>query len=261
MFFFRLHKSTSLTDGNITKAKKQLKVLKIVFVLIKNNKNKYKLLNVNTYCDTISLSLIDKGDKCMIIGYARVSTKEQNLARQLEALKNAGCEKIYTDKISGKNFDRPDYQRMISELTSEDVVIILSIDRLGRNYDEIMEEWRNITKTIKANIKVLDMPLLDTTVGRTGDLTDTFIADLVLQILSYVANLERNHIRERQAEGIAIAKAEGKYKGGTKKKIDETLLEDNMKLYRAGMITKSVFAKNINVSRPTLDRIIAEYAA
>ena len=144
----------------------------------------------------------------MIIGYARVSTKEQNLARQLEALKNAGCEKIYMDKLSGKDFERPDYQTMISNLTSEDVLIILSIDRLGRNYDEIMDEWRRITKTIKANIKVLDMPLLDTTIGRTGDLTDTFIADLVLQILSYVANLEREHIRERQAEGIAIAKKE-----------------------------------------------------
>lgn len=141
----------------------------------------------------------------MKIGYARVSSKAQNLARQLEALEAAGCEKIYTDKISGKNFVRPEYQKMISELTSDDIVIILSIDRLGRNYNEVTEEWRKITKEIKADVKVLDMPLLDTTVGRTGDLTDTFIADLVLQILSYVANLEREHIKERQEEGIAIA--------------------------------------------------------
>lgn len=197
----------------------------------------------------------------MIIGYARVSTKEQNLARQLEALKNAGCEKIYMDKLSGKDFERPDYQKMISNLTSEDVLIILSIDRLGRNYDEIMDEWRRITKAIKANIKVLDMPLLDTTIGRTGDLTDTFIADLVLQILSYVANLEREHIRERQAEGIAIAKKEGKYKGGTKKNVDSELLDSNLVLYRSGKITKSEFAKNIGVSRPTLDRILSEHAA
>ena len=197
----------------------------------------------------------------MIIGYARVSTKEQNLARQLEALKNAGCEKIYMDKLSGKDFERPDYQKMISDLTSDDVLIILSIDRLGRNYDEIMDEWRRITKTIKANIKVLDMPLLDTTIGRTGDLTDTFIADLVLQILSYVANLEREHIRERQAEGIAIAKKEGKYKGGTKKTVDCELLDRNSVLYRSGKITKSAFAKNIGVSRPTLDRILSEHAA
>ena len=197
----------------------------------------------------------------MIIGYARVSTKEQNLARQLEALKNAGCEKIYMDKLSGKDFERPDYQTMIANLTSDDVLIILSIDRLGRNYDEIMDEWRRITKTIKANIKVLDMPLLDTTIGRTGDLTDTFIADLVLQILSYVANLEREHIRERQAEGIAIAKKEGKYKGGTKKTVDSELLDRNLVLYRSGKITKSTFAKNIGVSRPTLDRILSEHAA
>ena len=195
----------------------------------------------------------------MIIGYARVSTKEQNLARQLEALKNAGCEKIYTDKLSGKDFERPDYQKMIANLTSDDVLIILSIDRLGRNYDEIMDEWRRITKTIKADIKVLDMPLLDTT--RAGDLTDTFVADLVLQILSYVANLEREHIRERQAEGIAIAKKEGKYKGGTKKTVDSELLDSNLILYRSGKITKSAFAKNIGVSRPTLDRILSEYAA
>ena len=197
----------------------------------------------------------------MIIGYARVSTKEQNLARQLEALKNAGCEKIYMDKLSGKDFERPDYQKMISDLTSDDVLIILSIDRLGRNYDEIMDEWRRITKTIKANIKVLDMPLLDTTIGRTGDLTDTFIADLVLQILSYVANLEREHIRERQAEGIAIAKKEGKYKGGAKKTVDSELLDSNFILYQSGKITKSTFAKNIGVSRPTLDRILSEHAA
>ena len=124
-----------------------------------------------------------------------------------------------------------------------------------------MDEWRRITKTIKANIKVLDMPLLDTTIGRTGDLTDTFIADLVLQILSYVANLEREHIRERQAEGIAIAKKEGKYKGGTKKTVDSELLDSNLILYRSGKITKSTFAKNIGVSRPTLDRILSEYAA
>ena len=197
----------------------------------------------------------------MIIGYARVSTKEQNLARQLEALKNAGCEKIYMDKLSGKDFERPDYQKMISDLTSDDVLIILSIDRLGRNYDEIMDAWRRITKTIKADIKVLDMPLLDTTIGRTGDLTDTFIADLVLQILSYVANLEREHIRERQAEGIAIAKKEGKYKGGAKKTVDSELLDSNFILYQSGKITKSTFAKNIGVSRPTLDRILSEYAA
>lgn len=196
----------------------------------------------------------------MRIGYARVSSKEQNLARQVEALKTAGCEKIYTDKISGKNFDRPEYQKMISELTNNDILIILSIDRLGRNYDEIMAEWRKITKDIKADVKVLDMPLLDTTVGRTGDLTDTFIADLVLQILSYVANLEREHIRERQREGIEIAKREGKFKNCGRKKIDidEKLFSENLKLFDEKEICKAEFARRMNISRPKLDNLLRE---
>lgn len=196
----------------------------------------------------------------MKIGYARVSSKDQNLARQIEALKSAGCKKIYTDKISGKNFDRPEYQKMISELESNDVLIILSIDRLGRNYDEIMAEWRKITKEIKADVKVLDMPLLDTTVGRTGDLTDTFIADLVLQILSYVANLEREHIRERQREGIEIAKREGKFKncGRKKMEIDEELFSENLKLFEVGRISKAEFARRMNISRPKLDNLLRE---
>lgn len=196
----------------------------------------------------------------MKIGYARVSSKAQNLARQLEALEAAGCEKIYTDKISGKNFERPEYQKMISELTSDDVVIILSIDRLGRNYNEVTEEWRKITKEIKADVKVLDMPLLDTTVGRTGDLTDTFIADLVLQILSYVANLERVHIKERQDEGIAIAMREGKFKncGRKKMEIDEELFSENLKLFEVGKLSKAEFARRLNVSRPKLDNLLKE---
>lgn len=198
----------------------------------------------------------------MKIGYARVSSKAQNLARQLEALETAGCEKIYTDKISGKNFERPEYQKMISELTSDDIVIILSIDRLGRNYNEVTEEWRKITKEIKADVKVLDMPLLDTTVGRTGDLTDTFIADLVLQILSYVANLERVHIKERQDEGIAIAMREGKFKncGRKKMEIDEELFSENLKLFESGEISKAEFARRLNVSRPKLDNLLKERA-
>lgn len=196
----------------------------------------------------------------MKIGYARVSSKEQNLARQIEALKTAGCEKIYTDKISGKNFDRPEYQKMISELTNNDILIILSIDRLGRNYDEIMAEWRKITKDIKAGVKVLDMPLLDTTVGRTRDLTDTFIADLVLQILSYVANLEREHIRERQREGIEIAKREGKFKNCGRKKIDidKELFSKNLKLFETGELSKAEFARRMNISRPKLDNLLRE---
>lgn len=196
----------------------------------------------------------------MKIGYARVSDRGQNLARQLEALEAAGCEKIYTDKISGKNFDRPEYLKMISSLTSDDVLIILSIDRLGRNYNEVTEEWRKITKGIKADVKVLDMPLLDTTVGRTGDITDTFIADLVLQILSYVANLEREHIRERQREGVEIAKREGKFKncGRKKKEIDEKLFDEILELYKREEISKAEFARRINISRPKLDNLLKE---
>jgi len=196
----------------------------------------------------------------MKIGYARVSDRGQNLARQLEALEAAGCEKVFTDKISGKNFDRPEYQKMISELTSDDVLIILSIDRLGRNYNEVTEEWRKVTKEIKADVKVLDMPLLDTTVGRTGDITDTFIADLVLQILSYVANLEREHIRERQREGVEIAKREGKFKncGRKKKEVDEKLFDEILELYKREEISKAEFARRMSISRPKLDNLLKE---
>lgn len=196
----------------------------------------------------------------MIKGYARVSSKDQNLARQLKALKDAGCEKIYQDKKSGKDFDREQYQKMLSGLTDKDVLIVLSIDRLGRNYDEIMDQWRVITKDIKAKVKVLDMPLLDTTKSHTGDITDTFMADLVLQILSYVANLEREHIRERQAQGIAIARAQGKYKGGQPKNIDHEIFNELMDKWKSGEITKGLFAKQLGVSRPTLDRLLNKRA-
>lgn len=194
----------------------------------------------------------------MRVGYVRVSTKEQNEARQIASMRENGVEKIYMDKQSGKDFDRPEYQKMIAELKDGDVVVLHSLDRLGRNYDAIIEEWHRITKVIKADIIVLDMPLLDTT-ARGNDLTGKFVADMVLQILSYVAANERENIRKRQSEGIAIAKAEGKYKGGAKKKINGDLFNSNFLLYKSGNITKIEFAKNIGVSRPTLDRILREY--
>lgn len=142
-------------------------------------------------------------------GYIRVSTKEQNTDRQVVALTEFGVrrEQIFTDKISGKNFDRPVYRRLIKKIKPGDTLVIKSIDRLGRNYDEILEQWRILTKEKKAEIVVLDMPLLDTRQGR--DLTGTLIADIVLQLLSYVAQTEREFIRQRQAEGIAAAKARG----------------------------------------------------
>lgn len=145
----------------------------------------------------------------MNYGYVRVSTKEQNEDRQLIALNE--CEvkidKIYMDKQSGKDFDRTEYKRMMRRLKSGDVIVIKSIDRLGRNYEEILNQWREITKVKKADIIVLDMPILDTT--KNKDLLGTLISDLVLQLLSYVAENERVNIRQRQAEGIAAAMAKG----------------------------------------------------
>lgn len=190
----------------------------------------------------------------MKIGYVRVSTVEQNEARQMEALREEGVDKIYMDKKSGKDFNRPEYQKMIASLQKGDVLVIHSIDRLGRNYEEIIAEWRKITKEIEADIVVQDMPLLNTTQNK--DLTGTLIADIVLQLLSYVAQRERENIRQRQKEGIAIAKAQGKYKGRAKKEIDEELFEKTKQRWQAGEITKVQFAEIMGVSRGTLYKIL-----
>ena len=192
----------------------------------------------------------------MKIGYARVSTVDQNEARQMEALRDDGVDRIYMDKKSGKDFNRPEYQKMISELHKGDVLVIHSIDRLGRNYEEIITEWRKITKEIEADIIVQDMPLLNT--SQNKDLTGTLIADIVLQLLSYVAQRERENIRQRQKEGIAIAKARGKYKGRAKKEIDKKLFEDTKARWQNGEITKIQFAEIIGVSRGTLYKILGE---
>ncbi|MDR1702879.1 MAG: recombinase family protein [Sporomusaceae bacterium] len=143
-------------------------------------------------------------------GYARISTKDQNAARQLVAMQEFGISgnDIFLDKISGTNFKRPAYKRLLKKLKPGDTLVIKSIDRLGRNYGEILEQWRIITKETEAAIVVLDIPLLDTR-QKNRDLTGTFIADLVLQILSYVAQTEREFIHQRQAEGIEAAKAKG----------------------------------------------------
>lgn len=192
----------------------------------------------------------------MKIGYVRVSTVDQNEARQIEAMKTDGVEKIYMDKKSGKDFNRPEYQKMISELHKGDVLIIHSIDRLGRNYDEITEEWRKITKEIGADIIVQDMPLLDTTLNR--DLTGKLIADIVLQVFSYVAQRERESIRQRQREGIEIAKAQGKYKGRAKKEIDKELFENTKTRWQSGEITKVQFAEIMGISRGTLYKLLED---
>lgn len=151
----------------------------------------------------------------MVYGYARVSSTDQNLDRQLETLKGFNCDVIYTDKMSGKDFNRDEYQKLKSNLKSGDLLYVKSIDRLGRNYDMIIDEWRDITHNIGADIVVVDMPLLDTRDKEKG-LTGKFISDLVLQILSYVAETERNNIKQRQAEGIRVAKEKGKHLGRPK---------------------------------------------
>ena len=142
-------------------------------------------------------------------GYVRVSTKDQNENRQLEAIKQLEISKknIYVEKISGKDFNRPIYQKLVKKLRPNDLLYIKSIDRLGRNYEEILEQWRILTKEKKVDIVVLDMPLLDTRRGK--DLIGTFLSDIVLQVLSFVAENERSNIKQRQAEGIAVAKAKG----------------------------------------------------
>lgn len=145
----------------------------------------------------------------MNYGYVRISTREQNEDRQLHALHNVGVstQNIYIDKQSGKDFQRPSYVKMVRELKKNDVLFIKSIDRLGRNYEEIIEQWRILTKEKQIDIAVLDMPLLDTRQGK--DLIGTFLSDVVLQILSFVAQNERENIRQRQSEGICAAKARG----------------------------------------------------
>ena len=144
-----------------------------------------------------------------VYGYIRVSSKDQKEDRQQIALKEVGVElrNIYIDKQSGKDFNRPQYKKMLRKLKKDDLLYIKSIDRLGRNYEEILQQWRILTKEKGVDIVVLDMPLLDTRRGK--DLMGTFLSDIVLQVLSFVAENERTNIKQRQAEGIAAAKAQG----------------------------------------------------
>lgn len=182
----------------------------------------------------------------IIYGYARVSTINQKEDRQLDELINYGIAKeyIYTDKQSGKDFKRPQYVKMYKKLKRDDLLVIKSIDRLGRNYNEIQHEWRKITKTKKADIIVLDMPLLDTT--KSKDLLGTFIADLVLQLLSFVAENERINILQRQAEGIEAAKRRGVSFGRPKKTITEEYAKNYMK-WRDKKITAREAAEHCNM--------------
>lgn len=192
--------------------------------------------------------------KNVVYGYARVSTKDQNLDRQLIALLSFPVERkcIFADKASGKDFKRPAYKKLISKIKPGDVVVIKSIDRLGRNYEEILNEWRFITKGKQAAIVVLDMPLLDTREMCRG-LTGVFIADLVLQVLSYVAQIERKNTRQRQAEGIAAAKARG-VRFGRPSICKPGIYEIVKNAYLAGKINRKEAAVKLKVSISTFDR-------
>ncbi|MCI6711654.1 MAG: recombinase family protein [Firmicutes bacterium] len=186
----------------------------------------------------------------MEYGYVRVSTKEQNEARQLIALRKFGIgdDYIYIDKQSGSDFERKNYSRLIKRLKAEDVIVIKSIDRLGRNYDEILEQWRVITKEKCAAIVVLDMPLLDTRLAR--DLTGTLIADIILQLLSYVAQTEREFIRQRQAEGIAAAKQRG-VKFGRRPKVRPKDYEAVKMLWKRKEISAREAARRLEITHGT----------
>mgnify|MGYP002516605396 CR=1 FL=1 len=186
-------------------------------------------------------------------GYARVSTINQKEDRQLDEFISFGIKKpcIYIDKQSGKDFKRPQYKKLYKKLKKNDLLVIKSIDRLGRNYSEIQQEWRKITQTKKADITVLDMPLLNT--AKSKDLLGTFIADLVLQLLSFVAENERINILQRQAEGIAAAKKRGVKFGRPKKVLPDNYAE-NYKLWKDKKISAQQGADNCNISLRTFYR-------
>lgn len=190
-------------------------------------------------------------------GYVRVSTREQNLDRQILAMREFGVpdKQIYREKLSGKDFERPVYLRLLKKLKSGDTFVIKSIDRLGRNYDEILEQWRIITREKKVAIVVLDMPLLDTRQGK--DLTGTLIADIVLQLLSYVAQTEREFIRRRQAEGIAAAKERGVQFGRkAMERPDEYSAIKNT--WMAGGLSARAAARVLNVAPKTFLKWVRE---
>ncbi len=183
-------------------------------------------------------------------GYIRVSTREQNEDRQLIALREMSIpeKNIFMDKQSGKDFNRPQYKKLVKKLKPDDLLYIKSIDRLGRNYTEILEQWRILTKEKKIDIVVLDMPLLDTRRGK--DLMGTFLSDIVLQVLSFVAENERTNIRQRQAEGIAAAKARGVRFGRPPRPLPENY-HSAYRRWKAGAITGTAAAKECGMPLST----------
>lgn len=195
----------------------------------------------------------------MNYGYIRVSSKDQCEDRQFLVLKQFDIPRknIYVDKVSGKNFDRPEYNCLVKRLKKGDVLIVLSIDRLGRNYDEIQNQWRIITKVKQVDIVVLDMPLLDTRKKGDQDLTGTFIADMVLQILAYVAQIERENIKQRQKEGIYAAKSRGVIFGRPRKDVPQNLKEIKNQ-WLQNQITSRQAAKALGIAQSTFLRWVQE---
>lgn len=197
--------------------------------------------------------------KSTTFGYIRVSTKEQCEERQIIALRNFPVpeDKIFVDKLSGKDFNRPQYQKLLRKLRPGDILVVKSIDRLGRDYEEILNQWRIITKEKRVDIVVLDMPLLDT--RQTGkDLTGIFVADLVLQILSYVAQSERENIHQRQMEGIAAAKLRGVRFGRPRKPIPENF-SNVKKRWETGIISSRQAARELHIAQDTFLRWVREH--
>ena len=189
----------------------------------------------------------------MEYGYVRVSTREQNEQRQMIALREFGIDakRVYLDRQSGKGFERPNYKKLLRKVKSDDTIVVKSIDRLGRNYNEILEQWRIITKEKQVAIVVLDMPLLDT--HRSKDLTGTLIADIVLELLSYVAHQEREFIRQRQAEGIAEAKRNGvRFGRSAIPRPDD--YPNCATLWREGELSSRAAAKRLDISHVTFLR-------
>ena len=193
-------------------------------------------------------------------GYIRVSARDQNEDRQLIAMGELPIpkENIFLDKQTGKDFERPQYKRMVKRLRPDDLLYVKSIDRLGRNYTEILEQWRVLTKEKRVDIVVLDMPLLDTREGR--DLTGTLVADIVLQLLSYVAQTEREFIRQRQAEGIAAARKRGVRFGPARIPMPEGF-EELAEDWRRGYVTATEAGRQLGVSRKTFTRRAEEWGA
>lgn len=189
-------------------------------------------------------------------GYARVSSKDQNESRQIEQFKALGIEErdIFLDKKSGKNFEREAYKSMMYQLREGDIVYVTSLDRLGRNYKETLEQWREITEVKKADIIVLDMPILDTTNNK--DLIGNLITDIVLNLLSYVAESERERIHTRQKEGIALAKERGAYKGRVPIKVNPLEFVDLYRTVISGEHTAGWVMKKMGLKRNTFYRLL-----